>query len=107
MDNTEAENLAEAILSYSMEFDRLAQERHLVGAKEYGVISFLGNDVMRMMMEELADTANYCRMQFIKLMMLQQMLEEDPNIIQEPLNFGADKGSFKGTGDAGWQKDKS
>lgn len=96
--------LREAIEEYSAAFDKLTQERHIAGAKEYGVVSFLGNDVIRMMMEELADTANYCRMQFIKLMMLQRMLEEDPAVTSaDGVEFGTADSSFKGTGEVGWK----
>jgi hypothetical protein len=102
MADTEAEALAAAIEAYSAAFDNLCQERHEAGAKEYGVITFLGNDVVRMMMEELADTANYCRMQFIKLMMLQGMLEVDPRV-QEG-TFGGGENGFKGVGEVGWNQ---
>lgn len=101
--------LAAAIEEYSASFDKLTQERHIAGAKEYGVVTFLGNDVIRMMMEELADTSNYCRMQFIKLMMLQHMLEQDEMWATghpkegDGLEFGTDSGSFKGTGEVGWK----
>lgn len=95
----DADILVEAINKYSLAFDTLAQERHLHGQKEYGVVTFLGNDVVRMMMEELADTSNYCRMQFIKLMMLQHMIENDETL---PTQKGTNTGLFKGTGEVGW-----
>lgn len=97
----DAEALVRAIEAYSAAFDMLTQERHIAGAKEYGVVSFLGNDVIRMMMEELADTANYCRMQFIKLMLLQQMIEEDDAL---PKQAGTNTDTFKGAGEVGWHK---
>jgi hypothetical protein len=59
----------------SEEFRQLRQNRHEAGAKEYGTLTFLGNDVVRMMIEELADTANYCEMQAIKLLILQEQIE--------------------------------
>lgn len=99
---TEGKILAAAIEEYSASFDKLTQERHIAGAKEYGVVTFLGNDVIRMMMEELADTANYCRMQFIKLMMLQHMLEADKRVTSDELGKGSN--GFKGTGETGWTK---
>ena len=96
-----------AIQEYSEAFDKLCQERHDAGAAEYGQFTFLENDVVRMMMEELADTANYCRMQFIKLMMMQHILEED--LAQK--GIGNDEGeitlgikAFKGVGETGWDK---
>jgi hypothetical protein len=89
--------------SLSLQFDKLCEERHAAGQKEYGEFTFLGNDVIAMMLEELADTANYCRYQYIKLMMLQSMLVEkigdQPQAVQ---NFGI--GSFKGAGDVGWER---
>lgn len=104
----EAAHIAITIAEYSEAFDKLAQERHIAGAKEYGVVTFLGNDVIRMMMEELADTANYCRMQFIKLMMLQHMLEQDPQVpiavAENELGFGTAESAFKGAGEVGWKK---
>jgi len=106
-ESRQAYELRMMITNYSMMFDNLIAERHKVGAEEYGQLTFLGNDVVRMMMEELADTANYCRYQFIKLMFLQEKLElkhastfdakpgEDMKI-----NLGAQ--SFKGVGQTGW-----
>ena len=103
----EAQDLAEYLNEKAEEFDQLAQERHQAGAEEYGSITFLGNDVIRMMLEELADTANYCKMQGIKLLMLQEQLEQDPRLKEfqsqedgEDLQIGFD--SFKGVKDIGW-----
>lgn len=86
-------------------FDRLCDERHQEGQNEYGALSFLGNDVLRMMLEELADTVNYCRMQAIKLLILQEQLESQMSEGMgfkhgEDLQIGFE--SFKGTKDAGW-----
>lgn len=94
-----AQELIARIQQYSDSFDHLTQERHLKGIEEYGQLTFLANDVVRMMMEELADTANYCRMQFIKLMFLQEHLET-----QLPtMGFDADQ---QGDLQIGWQKKK-
>lgn len=57
-------------------FETLRYVRHQKGQEEYGVATFLENDLIRMMCEELADTANYCQYQFIKLMTLQERLTE-------------------------------
>ncbi len=78
------------------DFNLLVQERHTAGQIEYGTFTFLGNDVVRMMLEELADTVNYATMQGIKLLILQKRLEAD----QIPLGIKA----FKGTKDVGWKK---
>lgn len=105
----EAQDLAEYLNEKADDFDRLCQQRHEAGEKEYGSITFLGNDVIRMMLEELADTANYCKMQGIKLLMLQEQLEQDPRLREfqseegeEDLQIGFD--SFKGVKDIGWGK---
>src|SRR5438045_950381 len=73
----DVEKLEDYINKKADEFDALAERRHEDGAKEYGAITFLGNDVVRMMIEELADTTNYCRMQAIKLLILQEQLEQE------------------------------
>lgn len=94
-----------AVKEISEAFDTLCQERHEKGQKEYGVFTFLSNDVVRMMAEELADTANYCRMQFIKLMLLQTILEEELSKKSddgETITIGIQ--SFKGVADRGWKK---
>jgi hypothetical protein len=88
----------EAFQEISDAFDTLCQERHNEGQKEYGTFTFLGNDVVRMMMEELADTANYCRYQFIKLMILQDALEQQ----KAPAEVKFE--GFKGVGEVGWKK---
>lgn len=82
-------------------FDKLCQTRHETGQKEYGEFTFMGNDVVRMMLEELADTANYCRYQAIKLLILQEMLENKLSEAghEDEITIGIK--SFKGAG-AGW-----
>jgi len=103
----EAENFSNMLNEYAAKFDTLCQERHNAGAAEYGHFTFLENDVLRMMMEELADTSNYCRMQAIKLLMLQEVLEEQlgekltGQVSKDgDIQFGAQ--AFKGTKDVGW-----
>lgn len=100
-------NMGKLLAEFSEAFDKLTIERHEAGAAEYGQFTFLENDVVRMMAEELADTANYCRMQFIKLMLLQKVLEEDlagrglqGSVDTEDISIGIQ--SFKGTKDMGW-----
>lgn len=97
---SEEEELAELFNGFSAKFDQLCQARHEAGAAEYGVLTFLGNDVIRMMAEELADTSNYCRMQFMKLMYLQAVLEEELKDKTVPSTIGTE--SFKGAKDVGW-----
>ena len=85
----------------SEQFEELCFARHVAGQQEYGEFTFLQNDVIRMMCEELADTANYARYQFIKLMILQERLNSelsDQNDKLEELGIN----TFRGTGKA-WQ----
>lgn len=91
--------LGQTVAEYSAAFDILTMERHKKGIEEYGKFTFVGNDVVRMMMEELADVSNYCRMQFIKLMMLQHAIEEE---MSDYKDIGKD--AFVGTKDVGWTK---
>lgn len=90
----------------SERFDQLCQERHEMGQSEYGKLTFLKNDVVRMMIEELADTANYCRYQAVKLLLMQQLLEEElaDTLLeegQEEITIGVK--AFRGVADVGWQ----
>jgi hypothetical protein len=113
MSPEEVQELQDYLNEKSMQFTTLAAERHQAGAEEYGAITFLENDVIRMMLEELADTANYCRMQAIKLLILQERLESDGRIIGVAMNdagpgdtieveLGAQ--AFKGTKNVGWKR---
>lgn len=61
--------------------------------------------MVRMMLEELADTANYCRMQSIKLLILQQAVEADLSDLADKegeITIGVK--AFKGAGEIGWNK---
>src|SRR3954454_11289408 len=89
--------LADQISRASLLFDEMCMRRHTLGAEEYGMFTFLENDVMRMLLEELIDVSNYARMQFIKFILLQENLEE----ILGPEKLGAQ--AFKATG-AGWKQ---
>lgn len=97
------EELQDYLNDKAKAFDKLCVERHEEGATRYGSTTFLENDVVRMMLEELADTTNYCRMQAIKLMVLQDRLEaqlEEQSMVEgDQLGFK----SFKGTKDVGWK----
>lgn len=106
VDPEEAREFVGRIQELSEGFDRLCQERHLKGQEEYGKLTFLGNDVTRMMIEELADTVNYCRYQAIKLMLLQEALEEQlaDQLLeegQEEITIGVK--AFRGVADVGWR----
>jgi hypothetical protein len=106
-DEQDEQSIAALLNRLAVEFDKLCIERHEKGQEEYGVFTFLGNDVIRMMLEELADTTNYCRMQAIKLMLLQEALEgqlaENPQLVSET-KIAMGWQAFKGTSEAGWVK---
>lgn len=98
------EELQEIVDSYGLLFEQFCQAREQKGAEEYGKTTFLGNDVLRMMCEELADTANYAKMQFIKLMMMQAYIDDmadklPKNPDGKTVTIGVE--AFKGAG-FGW-----
>lgn len=103
-----ADAFVKLIQQASEDYDKLCLERHEAGKAEYGAFTFLENDVVRMMMEELADTSNYCRMQYIKLMILQHILEEqlnDKSVTNEQGNITIGIQAFRGAGKVGWVRD--
>lgn len=105
-DRDEAKQFVVLMQEYSDAFDKLCQKRHEAGAAEYGALTFIGNDVVRMMCEELADTANYCRMQFVKLMLLQEVLVDTLGERPFPTPEGditIGSQSFRGT-KGGWKE---
>jgi len=87
------------------QFVELRMERHEKGAIKYGEFTFLANDVIRMMLEELADLANYAEYQAAKLLILQAVLEKDQRLLDMAHDGGITIGvqAFKGTGE-GWRK---
>jgi len=58
----------------SDEFDTLTQLRHETGAEEYGDVAFLTAPLIRMAAEELADMSNYCRYMYVRLRMMEDLL---------------------------------
>jgi hypothetical protein len=99
-DEAPDKGIVDIFQSLSEEFDQLCQARHEAGQQEYGQFTFLENDIVRMMAEELADTANYCRYQFIKLMLLQNELVKQ---LEENGQSEMGAQAFKGT-KKGWNK---
>lgn len=103
----EAKAMIELVNSAGASFEQLCVERHEMGQKEYGAFTFLENDVVRMMIEELADTVNYCRYQAVKLMLLQEALEKKlagDDLVgegEEQITLGVQ--AFKGVGEVGWK----
>jgi uncharacterized protein YqgQ len=94
-----------AILEALQEFQALRIERHAKGEEKYGHLTYLGNDVIRMMLEELADLVNYAEYQAAKILMLQRLLEEDPRLEaatkDNQITIGVE--AFKGTKE-GWKQ---
>jgi hypothetical protein len=84
--------------AYATWFDDLCAHRAEVGAREYGPMAFMTNDIMRMMIEELADTANYCKLQAVKLLAINNALVDSLGTDSELKDQ-----EFKGTGE-GWNK---
>jgi len=81
-----------AIALAAQAFEDLCAARHAIGVQEYGQYTFLGNDTLRMAVEEVADLRNYATMTGIKLILIMSALEDTDTLLSEP---------FKGTKD-GW-----
>lgn len=96
------EGLVVLMERYAQLFDNMCRERHELGQQKYGEFTFLGTDTVRMLMEELADAANYSRYMFIKLGILNEYLHQQANEVADDsgqINIGAQ--AFKGTKE-GW-----
>lgn len=50
--------------------------RQAEGAREYGELGFLGNDMILFIQEELVDMANYARFLYMKLVILKEQALE-------------------------------
>lgn len=81
---------AEDVNEASKMFDEMCQERLAIGAEEYGPMAFLDNDVLNMLVEELLDMANYARMQVMKILLINKLLNDQ---VEEK------KGEFKKVGE--------
>lgn len=79
----EGQFTADDIQRASELFDQMALERHMQGAEEYGATKFLTNDVMIMLAEELLDAANYIRYQFIKIVLLNELLQQELQKVEQ------------------------
>jgi hypothetical protein len=89
------------------QFDQLCVDRHEVDMRENGALAFLSEDVVKSMLEELADTTNFCRQQGIKLMILQSRLEQQlgaEHVATESGEIELGFQAFKGTKDTGWSR---
>lgn len=89
--------LAEYLQHKANDFMQLCQDLQ-DGKTGEEVFGFLEQDVIHLMMEELARTANLCREQFIKLAVLQDQLEDKLNT----LGLADEQGDLQ----IGWPKKK-
>jgi hypothetical protein len=101
------DNLKELFDQFSLQFAELCQARHDDGEEKYGKHTWMGNDLIRMMVEELADTVNYCHYQAVKLMLLQIALDQElegklTTDDDDQVTLGVK--AFKGVKDVGWKK---
>ena len=71
------EGLTRLVAEGSELFDEMCQSRHDRGQQEYGTFTFLDRNVTEMAMEELADADNYLRYLFIKLHILNVVLDKE------------------------------
>lgn len=92
---TEQIDFTDALEECNRAFDELCQLRADEVAEAEGTFTFLSDDVITQFMESLADCAIMCRKQFIKLMMLQHLLEVEMK--DKPDSIGI--GSFRRTGE--------
>ena len=92
-----AYELSQVLNQAAAEFDVLCRGRHGERQEEYGELAFLKEDVVGAMLNALADTANMCKQQAVKLIMLQSRLVD-----QKPTQVQLGAQGFKGTKD-GWK----
>jgi hypothetical protein len=65
---------ADLIQNFSNEFEMSCKKRMREGAVEYGETAFLEANVIEMAKEEVLDLANYAKMLFIKIRLLEHEL---------------------------------
>lgn len=61
---------------YNSDFFDLCQQRHEMGAEEYGPLNFLDVDLAEYILEEIADIANYARFMYIRLRLFMEQANE-------------------------------
>jgi hypothetical protein len=87
--------LQEVINALAMEFDSKCEERHRMGAVQYGPMKFLEaeNNLFGMIGEELVDTANYAKYLFIRLNLMEATLNASGvDMSDSPLRRTAEHG---------------
>jgi len=109
MDTPEPQELpTELFEELSEKFYALRQHR-MRQTDVSSMLDFLGDDVIMSMMEALADIANMCDMQFIKLALLQGYLSDDlkeKGVTNEGGGIGIGLQAFQRASDV-WKEGKS
>jgi hypothetical protein len=72
----EQPSLAQLINAANNEYDERTQERHDEGADKYGPLKFLTVNTLEEAMQEVLDLGNYARYTYIRLWLLNHMLDD-------------------------------
>lgn len=72
----ETEEFIDSLNLYSEAFDKLCEIRYDREAEKDGPFQFLADNVISVLADALADVANNSRREFIKLMLLQDILDD-------------------------------
>lgn len=64
--------IEDKINELSREFDQRCFNKHQLGEEKYGPGTWLGVDTLEHALDEMVDMANYIRMTYIKIRMLQE-----------------------------------
>lgn len=83
----ETVTMQELIEEFSIEFDVMCNDRHVMGAEKYGPVNFMTVDSLQMAIEEVADLANYARYTFIKLRLLQHYMTQQQQDVPKDNQF--------------------
>jgi hypothetical protein len=71
-----ANDLKDLIEGYNDQFFAHCEQRHREGAKEYGDLAFLNNNMIEYILEEIVDLANYARFIYIKVKLMEEIASE-------------------------------
>jgi hypothetical protein len=89
----------EVMQELSDEFNSLIFSRHVEGAEQYGEFQFLKNDMVRFIAEELADIANYCRYTYMKLRLMEKVLNASGTDLTDFLAGAFERAADEGSSD--------
>lgn len=93
VDNLEARKFLSKLRAYEIVWDKLVYEG--IFDRECA-FNFLEEDILEQMCTSLVDIANQCRLQFLKLRILQDALAENIEVKDGEVSIGLD--SFKESG---------